>query len=169
MNPRIEVEGNHPSQKLTPQNALDAVAQATTRVATSLLERNGIDSLRILSETQFLDLLSRMQTRKNIQRTGDPDAFGLSDPSDAEHVKALESRWLKLKSKHEQSLSTIEGRMEKLARAFSGIQGVVEKLEPNAPAHVTEIETKTLPQGDSSKHKSLLRQLLLTGDEPGSR
>ena len=167
MNEKVNHETHRPNSPLTSQQALDAVAQATLKVSTSALQRNGIENLRILSESQFLDLLRRMQTRRNVRDSGDPHAFGLSDTSKGDVARAHEAKWLELRAKHEQSLGVIESRMEKLSRAFHGIQGVVEKLEKEPGEGVTELETTSLlPPGEPVKQKSLLRQLLLTGEEP---
>lgn len=155
-----------PTQPL-PRAILDAISKVTTKVTTSTLERNGIQKLRILSESQFLEVLERHQARKAITGYGTGD----EEPS-GELARQYEERWEELRERHQKSLGQIEGRMEKLSKAMKGVHGLVEKLGPAAAPPTARTEPTTSPPQRSAsppdRQKALLRQLLLEGDEQGA-
>jgi len=153
--------------------ALDEVTQSTTKVSTGVLLRNGIESLRILSESQFLEVLKRQEARARAALASSGSGTGVGGESSSELSRAYQARWAELRSKHERSLGAIEARMEKLSRAFQGLKGVVGRIEGQSAGDAAEGQppaaavARTLsPEAESLRQKALLRQLLLTGEEP---
>jgi|SoiMethySBSTD1v2_1073268.scaffolds.fasta_scaffold116813_2 hypothetical protein len=151
-------------------NPMDAVRKVTTRVSTELLLRNGIQNLRILSESQLRAHLEAIgaEARDMVRSTVEAVApAGVDTAALPEGASTLSrEKWAQLRSRHEESLRRIEGRMEKLSAAFHGIQGVFARLQssaaPQDPARAPA--PKSVPD-ETEKQKALLRQLLLSGDE----
>jgi len=161
-----KISGAMKDPSLSAWSTLETIGKATTKVRTSLLERNGIHGLRILSESLFIELLQDIREGLR-QPAGEaarhapalvvsPDERVSADPD-----RLHQEKWTELRAKHEASLSRIEGRMEKLSRAFQGIQGVFEKLEAlsSAPPGSVVAPSGARP-ADEGKMKALLREML---------
>ncbi|MBI4601119.1 MAG: hypothetical protein HY721_04075 [Planctomycetes bacterium] len=150
-------------------SGIQVIERATTPVKTDLLARNGVSSLRILSASRFLDLLQGMVEGSVKERPG-PRAAGpgpgpgpaAPEGPAADLERAYEARWRDLRSRHEESLRRIEGRMEKLSQVFHGLQGAFEGLEGPAPAAAEG--TPRDPAGHDQA-RALLREMLLRGGE----
>ncbi len=162
-----------PHDRTAPETleTLKAIEQATTTVKTGLLARNGIEHLRIISESKFLDLVRQagcLPTAKGPVSSGSKP----STPRGSGDVCAPEGpeprgMWSQLRSRHEESVQKIEGRMEKLTRTFQSLQGVFERIEGRRGDPASE-QGPLDARGpmDAEKQKTLLRQMLLTGEAP---
>ncbi len=162
------------SLETTALETLETIEQATTTVKTGLLARNGIEQLRIISESRFLDLVRQggcLFTTKGPVRSG----AKLSTPRSSGDVCEPEGpeqkgMWTQLRSRHEESVQKIEGRMEKLTKTFQNLQGVFERIEVRReePTSTQNHQDHLDAHGplDTEKQKTLLRQMLLTGETP---
>jgi hypothetical protein len=146
--------------------AYERLGRASLPVRTRTLTESGVERLRILSESKLIELLQAMvtETLADVRSAAVlPPAFPAAavdpggSPEDLE--KAYQGQWNELRGKHEKSLRRIEGRMEKLAKVFRGLEGAFSRLDgPGAPA----AEPGTEPDlASEAKQKQLLREMLL--------
>jgi len=137
------------------------VAAATTEVELSAISKSGISSLRILSQSKFIEVLRSMvedsladrleELKAELPSSGDPEAAVRLE-------KAYHAKWKDLRVRHEASLGEISGRMEKLSRAFRTLEKLFEKAQRSSPAAVLPAAVAAPP---GRKQKALLRQLLM--------
>ncbi len=141
---------------------------ASLPVRTRTLAESGVENLRILSESKLIELLQAIvsETLADVRSAEVPPApFAevVPGPFDTteELEKAYQGKWNELRGKHEESLRRIEGRMEKLARVFRGLEGAFSRLDgPSAG----ETPDGAPPVSSEEKRKQLLREMLLRGD-----
>lgn len=147
--------------------AYERLGRASLPVRTRTLTESGVESLRILSESKLIELLQAMvtETLADVRSAAVPPpvfpagaADMLGSPEDLE--KAYQGKWDELRGKHEESLRRIEGRMEKLAKVFRGLEGAFSRLDgPGSPAAKPEPDAAS-----EAKQKQLLREMLLRGE-----
>jgi len=129
-----------PSESL--RGALDS---ATTRVPTRALVGRGVEQIRLLSESRFVEIVRDLVEASISRRAadelaaagdaaGDLDADGRSPAEDAELRQELEENWRLLREKHRGHLETLEGRLEQLGGTFDAIRGALARLEDRTAA-----------------------------------
>ena len=132
------------------------IENSTTRVPTRALLGRGVDKIRVLSQSRFLDIV-RSMVEESIRRRAlsepvpaavkapvaepepaaanrEPDV-AVNNPTDASTVEMREeaqTSWETLRTKHQSHLDTVEDRLSRLTGAFDAIQGTLERLEGRA-------------------------------------
>lgn len=128
----------------------------------SSLARIGLDRIRIMSESQLLEVLRDLVGGSQADRVDEDekklgDASG--DPQTDSRMEAIyKAKWEKFRSKQETSLGQIQTRMEKLASAFVRMEALCSKLE--------KTPQRSRKKSAAPDHGALLREMLLGGQKP---
>ena len=104
----------------------EAVERAVLSTSTSALRKDGIESLRILSESSLLEILGA--SLQDARRSPDPDDARRSREQDEMREK-YRREWELLKANHEESLRRMEERMERMAQAFQEVSAALATIE----------------------------------------
>jgi hypothetical protein len=157
-----------PSSAGAPSAELAGVLDgATTAVPTRALLGRGVEKIRVLSESRFVDLVRGMvedSIRRRAQIAPKPVAASPAPAVavvDTELRDQLQANWSKLREKHEGHLGTIEERLSRLTGAFDAIRGSLERLETSKPRSTAprrgaskalrrELETRALRESGAS-------------------
>ena len=151
------------------------VRKASLLVDTAALKERGIDQIRVLSESKFLELLggvSRSSALEPALAVSEETVVSAPAPY-GQGPSAYQSKWERLRHRHEDKLQKIETGMERLSSTFHSIQEALNRLgteEPAAgpvaaePVHVNAPEPEvTGPRAPKSRRsqQDLLREMLL--------
>ncbi|HVR75858.1 MAG TPA: hypothetical protein VMT52_16120 [Planctomycetota bacterium] len=134
--------------------SLEVFHRAATPVRTDSLTKSGVEKLRILSESRFLQVLEEMVESSLAGRVGTPPSPAATPGrADATGIEELYSaKWEDLRDQHKENLSRIEGRMERLSKLFESISSAFERIHGASPR---------LPAAKAPDHLTLLRQMML--------
>ena len=153
----------------SPLDPLDVLDSATSLVRTENLERQGVDQLRVLSQSQFVQIVRSAVEDFVSQQLAEeaPElVLGGSGPHDRKLTSEFQRRWDLLCSQHGMALRQIERRMGKLSRVFATIEEKLHHWDDGAvPSTATaraaprSIEAKGIEK--SIDKKTLLREMLL--------
>lgn len=143
-----------PTDEGTRPSSLTVLHRAAMAVRTDSLTKSGVEKLRILSESKFLQVLEDMVESSLAGRVGTPPGPAVSPGrTDTTGMEELYSaKWEDLRDHHKESLSRIEGRMERLSKLFESISSAFERIHGASPR---------LPASKAPDHLALLRQMML--------
>lgn len=143
-----------PTDEGARPRSLEVLHRAATAVRTDSLTKSGVEKLRILSESKFLQVLEDMVESSLAGRVVTPPGPATS-PGHAD-VTGIEdfysAKWEDLRDQHKDNLSRIEGRMERLSKLFESIASAFERIHGASPR---------LPAAKAPDHLTLLRQMML--------
>ena len=153
LGPEADAKSRPPENVIVSQDPRESIAQATSSVPIEAFSKSGIKSIRVLSESKFLDVLKGL-VESSLERRLEEWKMRLSRSREAEGQR--------LKAGQRESLRRIEGRMAKLSRAFVDIEDAFGRLEKpgNEPMGNSPPLTGR-PQGSEKKQRALLREMLL--------
>ena len=134
----------------------EAVERAVLSTSTSALRKDGIESLRILSESKLLAIL-----RSSLQdepRSRSPDQSRSCKQEELE--KQYRQEWELLKAKHQESLCRMEQRMERLAQILQELRAAPARIEEK-PHQGGELESSS---DSERRRRELLRDMFSPRD-----
>jgi hypothetical protein len=130
----------------------EAVERAVLSTSTSALRKDGIESLRVLSESRLLEILS--SSLRGARRAPDPDEARRSCEQD-ELREQYRREWELLKAKHQESLQRMEERMERLAQVFQELSEALARIEGKQ----RERDGREPTSDPESRRRELLREM----------
>ena len=137
---------------------IDPVAKATTVVATRTLQREGIDKIRVVSQSMFANLVRGMVEESMEGRLANSEA-----PTQSQGPTVSQAQWEALRRRHDQKLVRIETGMRQLSATFERLQNVLETVggeQLDCPVPVlAEVEPVAVRAAPSQQ--ALLREMLL--------
>lgn len=141
--------------------SLTTIEQATTRVNTQALASKGVENVRVLSESRFLEIVGDMVEESIRQRLEGPSTPS-TQATQGEDLGAMRdelkatytAKWKALRSRHLDNLNKVQNRLDQLAqhfekfeRVFQELQGLPEsesRLDP--PERIRQRRTQLLEQ-----------------------
>ena len=147
----IRISFSMASRSIEPLHVLD---NSTSLIGTESLHRSGVDNVRILSRSRFLDIIRGTieEYLSEALLSGGAEGSTQTAANYTRLATEFQSRWQELRTRHQASLSQIESRLERLSRLFVQMEKTLKRCEstPQARRTLTRME--------------LLREMLL--DEP---
>ena len=132
----------------------DSVEKATTLVKTTTLNENGIDHIRVLSESKFLGLVRTMVQESLRSEVAPADAA----PQGAGECQA---EWQALRQRHTQNLDKIETGMQRLSQTFSNIRDMLGHLNGGEAPAAAPVPPSPAARQSAPQQTDLLRDMLL--------
>ena len=145
----------------TPLDPLEVLDNATSVVPTENLERQGVDQIRVLSQSQFVEIVRTVVedfVSQQLSEEAPELTLGDCGPHDRKLASEFERRWDLLRSKHGMALRKIERRMGKLSRVFATLEEKLQQWEDGVPSpsvSASAVEARSVDK------KTLLREMLL--------
>jgi len=139
----------------TPTNntaMIEPVEKATTVVPTQTLQNEGIEKIRVVSQSMFVKLVRGMVEESIHSRlaSADPDSSAV-----------CQAQWESLRHRHEDKLVRIESGMRQLSETFESIQTLLEGAGIEALEHPATQSSKTGARAATPSQQDLLREMLL--------
>ncbi len=160
---------------MNQKKPIDLLDRATSTVDTDQLVDRGVQQLRILSESRFLDLVHSMvhdTLREHLNAEAEADAAapqratGDVTPHDQKLEREYQRRWDLLRSQHDRSVRQTERRIERLSQVMRKLERALKRQQVRA---ATRAATGTDAEKPSRDQKSLLREMLLSeNDDAGA-
>ena len=131
---------------------IEPVEKATTVVPTQTLQKEGIEKIRVVSQSMFVKLVRGMV---------EESIHGRLESADPESSTVCQAQWEALRHHHEDKLVRIESGMRQLSATFESIQTLlegagIESFEPSTPP-----PSKTASRAATPSQQDLLREMLL--------
>ena len=119
-----------PEEASATTETTETVKESTTLVGTGALNEKGIDQVRVLSESRFVELVRDLVEASVERHLEESKAMTVAAPSVEVPVhdpsiqqeqlsSAYETQWSELRSRHTEKLERIEHGVERLAGTFS--------------------------------------------------